>query len=147
MYTDASGPLNGCSSRLPGTRATLAGEERLAAAPALFTRLRLIGGDGRPLLAVVDHPDAAPSGCQPWYSDTRLQREGYDLVFGHWALLGVTCLDGGCVYGGRLCALEPASGTVVTIQAHSCERQRVQFPSPAQHPRIPTPLPELTPNR
>ena len=49
----------------------------------------------------------------------KLRREGYQLVFGHWARLGlyrskgITCLDGGCVYGGRLYALDPVTGALV----------------------------------
>jgi bis(5'-nucleosyl)-tetraphosphatase (symmetrical) len=110
--------------RLVGNRKTawhpdLEGDERLAAAAAVFTRMRMVGPDGRGRLAFNGSPDVAPEGWRPWFATSAVLRQGYALMFGHWAQLGfhrahdVTCLDSGCVYGGNLTALRLTDGRVV----------------------------------
>jgi len=88
-----------------------AGDDRLAAAVTLFTRLRVVRADGRPKLGFTAAPESAPEGCQPWYETSLLVAEGARAIFGHWAMMGfrrehgAVCIDSGCVYGGRLTAL------------------------------------------
>jgi bis(5'-nucleosyl)-tetraphosphatase (symmetrical) len=89
----------------------LDGEDRLAAAASIFTRLRMVRADGRPKLGFTGAPDEAPEGCRPWFLDSSAVEGGVKVYFGHWAMLGfhrggnVTCLDSGCVYGGSLTAV------------------------------------------
>jgi bis(5'-nucleosyl)-tetraphosphatase (symmetrical) len=100
----------------PEWRPGVAGEERLAAAAAIFTRLRVVRADGRPRLDYTGSPEAAPEGCRPWFETSRVVRAGRTVIFGHWAMLGyhdgdgVRCLDSGCVYGGHLSALRIGDG-------------------------------------
>jgi len=120
-----SGPENETfMGRLVGNRKTawcpdLEGDERLAAAVAVFTRMRMVGPDGRAHLAFTGSPDDAPEDWRPWFATSAVLRQGYALMFGHWAQLGfhrthdVTCLDSGCVYGGSLTALRLTDGRVV----------------------------------
>ncbi len=120
-----SGPENEIfMGRLVGNRKTawcpdLEGDERLAAAVAVFTRMRMVGPDGRAHLAFTGSPDDAPEDWRPWFATSAVLRQGYALMFGHWAQLGfhrthdVTCLDSGCVYGGSLTALRLTDGRVV----------------------------------
>jgi len=95
----------------PKWSAEAIGDDRLAAAVAIFTRLRVVRADGRPKLSFTAAPEAVPEGCRPWYEGSRLVAEGTRVVFGHWALMGyrrepgAVCIDSGCVYGGRLTAL------------------------------------------
>ena len=95
----------------PKWSADVDGDERLAAAVAIFTRLRVVRADGRPKLSFTATPESAPEGCRPWFEGSRLVAEGNRAVFGHWALMGfrrgpgAVCIDSGCVYGGRLTAL------------------------------------------
>ncbi len=100
-------------------RPELDGDERLAAAAAIFTRLRMIGSDGQARLAFNGSPDDAPKGWRPWFATSAVLHQGYALLFGHWAQLGFhrvrdfACLDSGCVYGGSLTALRLTDGRVV----------------------------------
>jgi bis(5'-nucleosyl)-tetraphosphatase (symmetrical) len=97
----------------------LSGDEMLAAAAAVFTRVRMVGPDGRARLSYSGPPGAAPADWSPWFREAAVRRQGYVVIFGHWALFGfyrsrdVVCLDSGCVYGGRLTALCLDDGSVV----------------------------------
>jgi bis(5'-nucleosyl)-tetraphosphatase (symmetrical) len=88
----------------------LDGDERLAAAAAIFTLVRTVRSDGRPRLGFTGHPDRAPAGSRPWFETARAIADGSTVIFGHWAMLGAhdaggaRCLDTGCVYGGSLTA-------------------------------------------
>ena len=96
----------------------LEGDELLAAAAAVFTRTRMVGQDGRAQLDFSGSPADAPKGWRPWFTASAVLRQGYALLFGHWAQLGyfrahdVACLDSGCVYGGSLSALRLEDGRV-----------------------------------
>jgi bis(5'-nucleosyl)-tetraphosphatase (symmetrical) len=87
------------------------GDEQLAAAVAIFTRMRMIDSEGRARLDYAGPPGVAPEGWTPWYTRSAVRNQGYRLLFGHWAQFGfyrahdAVCLDSGCVYGGRLTAL------------------------------------------
>jgi bis(5'-nucleosyl)-tetraphosphatase (symmetrical) len=100
----------------PLWRTEMANGERLAAAAAIFTRLRVVSQDGRPRLDFTGPPDEAPDGCRPWFESSRVLTEGASVIFGHWAQLGyhrgdgAVCLDSGCVYGGSLTALRLDDG-------------------------------------
>jgi bis(5'-nucleosyl)-tetraphosphatase (symmetrical) len=102
----------------PKWRTDLVGDERLAAAAAIFTRLRVVGRDGRVKLGFTGPPEEAPEGYRPWFETSDIVKRGPRLVFGHWAQLGffrddrVVCLDSGCVYGGTLTALRLEDGQV-----------------------------------
>lgn len=95
----------------PKWSAEATGDERLAAAVAIFTRLRVVRGDGSPKLGFTAAPESIPEGCRPWYQGSRTAAEGGRVIFGHWAMMGfrrepgAVCVDSGCVYGGRLTAL------------------------------------------
>jgi bis(5'-nucleosyl)-tetraphosphatase (symmetrical) len=98
-----------------------AGDDRLAAAVSIFTRLRVLRADGRPKLGFVAAPELAPEGVRPWFETARVVRHGHPVIFGHWATMGfrrvgrVVCLDSGCVYGGSLTALCLGDGRVVQL--------------------------------
>ena len=97
----------------------LRGDDQLAAAAAIFTRMRMVDDEGRAQLDYPGPPGAAPKGWRPWYSNSAVRSQGYRLLFGHWAQFGfyrthdAVCLDSGCVYGGRLTALRLDDGRVV----------------------------------
>ena len=94
-------------------------EDQLAAAAVDMTRIRMVGPDGRADLDYTGPPGSAPVGCRPWFVSSAVLRQGYNVIFGHWATLGlyrtrgVICLDSGCVYGGRLTAFRLDDGQVV----------------------------------
>ena len=90
--------------------ATLSRNARLRFTINCLTRLRYVEQDGTLLLKHKGAPDTAPRGAIPWFRHPRRRSAGERIVFGHWSTLGllqedgVLCLDGGCVWGGRLCA-------------------------------------------
>ncbi len=92
-------------------REGMPGDDDATAAVGVFTRLRMVDGDGRPRFSYTGPVEEAPKGYRPWYGTARVISDGSRVVFGHWAALGVrrgegmTCLDSGCVYGNRLSAL------------------------------------------
>lgn len=94
-------------------------EELLPAAAVVMSRIRMVGPDGRAVLDYTGPPGAAARGLQPWFATAAVVRQGYTVVFGHWAMLGfyrardIICLDSGCVYGGRLTAMCLDGGRVV----------------------------------
>lgn len=94
-------------------------EERLSAAAVIMSRIRMVDADGRAALDYTGPPGSAPEGHRPWFETAAVVRQGYSLIFGHWAMLGyyrardVLCLDSGCVYGGRLTAVCLDDGRVV----------------------------------
>jgi bis(5'-nucleosyl)-tetraphosphatase (symmetrical) len=98
---------------------TSSDEGQLAAAAAVFTRLRMVRSDGRPRFGFTGRPEDAPDGDRPWFAASKVVQGGLHVVFGHWAMLGlyraagVTCLDSGCVYGGSLSALHLEDGEIV----------------------------------
>ncbi|MCU0233669.1 MAG: symmetrical bis(5'-nucleosyl)-tetraphosphatase [Thermoanaerobaculales bacterium] len=112
----------------------LEGDDLLASAAAVFTRMRMVGPDGSARLAYTGAPREAPAGWQPWFERSAVKRQGYALLFGHWAMLGLhrdhdlACIDSGCVYGGSLTALRLHDGTVV---------QQAMAEGPADGPQTP----------
>ncbi len=94
-------------------------DEQLAAAAVVMSRIRMVRPDGRAMLDYTGPPGGAPEDLQPWFDTAAVLRQGYSVIFGHWAMLGfyrardVICLDSGCVYGGRLTAMRLDDGRVV----------------------------------
>jgi bis(5'-nucleosyl)-tetraphosphatase (symmetrical) len=97
------------------------GDDRLAAAVGIFTRVRVIRGDGTPKLGYAGALEAVPNGTRPWFEAARILREAQLVIFGHWAMMGfrrcgrAVCLDSGCVYGGSLTAIRLDGEDVVQV--------------------------------
>ena len=74
-----------------------------------FTRMRFCTTSGKMDFKQVGAPGTQPEKLYPWFK--LRQATDYRVIFGHWSLLGagtfngVTALDSGCVYGGRLSAI------------------------------------------
>ena len=106
------------AKRRSAWHADMEGGEQMAAVATVCTHLRVIGADGGAALGFKGPPGEAPDGSRPWFEDSAVLRQGYTVVFGHWAQLGffrspgAVCLDSGCVYGGELTAyrLDDGSG-------------------------------------
>jgi bis(5'-nucleosyl)-tetraphosphatase (symmetrical) len=90
---------------------TLSGTARLRFAINVCTRLRFCDHAGRIDFEQKGPPDSAPSPWIPWYRVAHRASRGARIVFGHWSALGlhdadgVLGLDTGCVWGGRLTAV------------------------------------------
>ena len=90
---------------------SLSGTERLRAITNVLTRMRTCTKEGRMCLDFSGPPDAAPSGCIPWFDLPTRSRRSETVICGHWAALGLRlegnlmAIDTGCVWGGALTAI------------------------------------------
>ncbi len=92
-------------------KADLRGDERLAAALAIMTSVRVLTISGFPVFAFTGKQEQMPPGCRPWFEESRIIQSEIGILFGHWAMLGLSrqgsaiCLDSGCHWGGALTAM------------------------------------------
>ena len=103
----------------------LDGIERLRLIVNVLTRMRFIDAQGRLDFSAKEGLDSAPKGFLPWFQYPRADHT--HLLFGHWAALegyapgarvSVDALDTGCVWGGRLTALNLDSGERTSVASH-----------------------------
>jgi bis(5'-nucleosyl)-tetraphosphatase (symmetrical) len=77
----------------------------------ILTRIRFCDMNGKILGSASGPPGSQKAPYLPWFKHKHRQTREVTVIFGHWAALGlcqkkrVTCLDSGCVWGGRLTAL------------------------------------------
>jgi len=90
----------------------LKGWSRLRFIVNAFTRMRFITTDGKLEFKHQDKPGTQPNGFIPWFEIENRITSDEQILFGHWASLGIDIkhknifpLDGGCVWGNQLCAL------------------------------------------
>tara|TARA_R110002012_G_scaffold11866_1_gene53074 strand:+ start:7755 stop:8570 length:816 start_codon:yes stop_codon:yes gene_type:complete len=103
-------------------RDDLDGIERLRLIVNVLTRMRFIDAQGRLDFSAKEGLDSAPGGFLPWFQYPR--KDNVQLLFGHWAALegqtpqaqvNVQALDTGCVWGGRLTALNLDNGERTSV--------------------------------
>ena len=109
-------------------REDLDGVDRLRLIVNVLTRMRFIDAEGRLDFAAKEGLDSAPKGFLPWFQYPR--SDDAKLLFGHWAALegeapqarmAVEALDTGCVWGGRLTALDLNSGKRTSVDSQQRE--------------------------
>lgn len=91
---------------------SLDGIDRLRCITNIFTRLRYFNADGTFALQEKYYPAGAL--LQPWFQirPAAYLTKGYGYIFGHWSTLPVSqygqvfAIDGGCLWGGELVALQ-----------------------------------------
>jgi bis(5'-nucleosyl)-tetraphosphatase (symmetrical) len=89
----------------------LSGEDRIRAIINVMTRMRFCHPDGSLDLDPSGPPGSQPGDLVPWYEVPDRASAGERVVFGHWSRLGylsthgIHALDSGCLWGGRLTAL------------------------------------------
>lgn len=89
----------------------LAGEERIRCIINVMTRMRFCHPDGSLDLDPTGPPGSQSGDLVPWYEVPDRASAGERIVFGHWSRLGylsthgIHALDAGCLWGGRLTAL------------------------------------------
>jgi len=85
--------------------------ERHNAIVNTFTRMRYLTDDGTCDFKQKNSPDKV-NHLIPWYAYPERRINKNLIVFGHWSTVnylhdqGVVCLDGGCVWGGQLIAID-----------------------------------------
>ena len=97
---------------------------RIRATVAVMTRMRTVTRNGRELNKKYSGPiDGAPIPWVPWFEVDAPNRPDTEVIFGHWAALGLhrvpgySALDTGCVWGGCLTALRLDDGQVFQTPA------------------------------
>lgn len=109
-----------------------AGWSRLRYTLNALTRIRCVTKEGRLDFSFAGSPERRPAGLVPWYSAPGRRSRGERIVFGHWAALDldpalaererVRHVDTGCVWGGRLTALDLQSGEERSVDCRSSTR-------------------------
>jgi len=65
--------------------------------------------------------DSAPPGWVPWFDHPRRASRATTVIFGHWSTLGLMLrddaigIDTGCVWGGKLTAVNWPSRAVYQV--------------------------------
>ena len=100
-----------------------------------FTRLRYVNGKGKLKLKMKGAPGSQPAECVPWFQAPGRKTINDKILFGHWSTLGfyngdqVVGLDSGCLWGGRLTAVN-IDQVISTVEIKpisvSCKQQRQQ---------------------
>ncbi len=92
--------------------APLQGMQRHRYITNVFTRMRYLRNDGSMEHHCKQAPDEAPKALSPWFKADGPAQQQTRIVFGHWSTLGdyqghnVWATDSGCLWGGKLTALE-----------------------------------------
>lgn len=103
--------------------------ERLRAALNVMTRLRTLDPRGCP--SSYSGPlERAPKGHVAWFAAKNRRSSKLELVFGHWAALGIRlepgicALDSGAVWGGQLSALRLQDRRLYQVDCRDTASQR-----------------------
>lgn len=96
----------------------------------VLTRLRYCRADGTIDMKRKDAPGTDDGPWKPWFEHPGLQGRERRVVFGHWSTLGlvrrpdVLALDTGCLWGGKLTAvnLDDAAASPVQIACQACRQ-------------------------
>lgn len=99
---------------------TLRGINRTRLIVNCLTRLRYCTAAGRCDLKPKGAPGTQAADLMPWFDVPDRRTRGTPIVFGHWSTLGqiawpeaqVHGLDSGCVWGGKLSALNLDTGAI-----------------------------------
>lgn len=106
--------------------------DRLRIIVNCFTRLRYVNGNGKLKLKAKGAPGTQVQGSTPWFQAPGRHTREDKLLFGHWSTLGfyvgdnVIGLDSGCLWGGRLTAVnidEVVSGSRIVPISVPCTQQ------------------------
>jgi bis(5'-nucleosyl)-tetraphosphatase (symmetrical) len=91
---------------------TLKGYERLRVITNALTRMRFCTPNGKMEFESTEGLENGPKGYIPWFQAPKRKTKDTVIYFGHWSTLGllrkqnVVGLDTGCVWGGKLTAME-----------------------------------------
>ena len=101
--------------------------ERLRYITHCLTRLRFCDATGRLNAEATGPPGSQPPPYLPWFAIPHRASANLNIVFGHWAALGlyhapgVYGLDTGCVWGGTLTALCLKTRQHVSVQCGTAQ--------------------------
>jgi bis(5'-nucleosyl)-tetraphosphatase (symmetrical) len=94
----------------------------------VLTRLRFCKADGTIDLRPKGAPDSVSAPLRPWFEHARRKSAKVRVIFGHWSTLGLLRrprllgLDTGCVWGGKLTAvnLDDPEAPLIQRRCRAC---------------------------
>ena len=106
----------------------LTGMDRLRVITNAATRLRVCSAQGQMEFKFKGELQDIPDGYMPWFDvPTRATKE-VQVIFGHWSALGlrqrdnIYALDTGCLWGGKLTAMNLQTKAVVQVESHPLDQ-------------------------
>lgn len=104
-------------------RDDLAGLDRLRVITNAATRLRICSAAGQMEFKFKGELQDIPVGYMPWFDVPNRATKDTQVIFGHWSALGlqqrenIYALDTGCLWGGKLTAMNIETKTVVQVDS------------------------------
>ena len=114
----------------------LSGYDRYRFIINCLTRLRYVGPNIELDFVEKNHPrESKNSTLIPWFEIKNRVNDEYRIIFGHWSNLkfysgnNIICLDGGCVFGGALIAIDidqPSTPIAVGASTNYCSISKLE---------------------
>jgi bis(5'-nucleosyl)-tetraphosphatase (symmetrical) len=102
----------------------LVGLDRLRVITNAATRLRICSTAGQMEFKFKGELQDIPAGYMPWFDVPERATKDTQVIFGHWSALGlqqrenIYALDTGCLWGGKLTAMNIETKAVVQVDSH-----------------------------
>ncbi len=107
---------------------SLAGIDRLRLITNAMTRLRVCTATGEMEFKFKGELQDIPSGYMPWFDVPNRATQQTEIIFGHWSALGLQqrknlyALDTGCLWGGKLTAMDIHSKQIAQVDSHPLDK-------------------------
>ncbi|MBC7698418.1 MAG: symmetrical bis(5'-nucleosyl)-tetraphosphatase [Bacteroidia bacterium] len=107
---------------------TLTGINRLRVITNAMTRLRVCNRNGEMDFAFKGELADIPNGFIPWFDMPNRATKDTQVIFGHWSALGlhqrdnVYALDTGCLWGGKLTAMNLQTKAITQVQSNPLDK-------------------------
>ncbi|PKO47912.1 MAG: diadenosine tetraphosphatase [Betaproteobacteria bacterium HGW-Betaproteobacteria-22] len=104
------------------------GIDRLRLITNAMTRLRVCTREGEMEFKFKGELQDIPQGYMPWFDVPARATKGIAVIFGHWSALGLQqrknlyALDTGCLWGGKLSAMNIDTKAVVQVDADKLDK-------------------------
>lgn len=109
-------------------RDDLTGFDRLRVITNAATRLRICSVTGQMEFKFKGELEDIPVGFMPWFDVPKRATQDTQVIFGHWSALGlqqrenIYALDTGCLWGGKLTAMNIETKAVVQVDSHPLDK-------------------------
>lgn len=106
----------------------LAGMDRLRVITNAATRLRVCSAGGQMEFKFKGELQDIPDGYMPWFDVPTRATKNVQVIFGHWSALGlrqrdnIYALDTGCLWGGKLTAMNVETKAIVQVDSHPLDQ-------------------------
>lgn len=106
----------------------LTGVDRLRVITNATTRLRICTAQGQMEFKFKGELQDVPAGFMPWFDVPTRATQDTQVIFGHWSALGlqqrknIYALDTGCLWGGKLTAMNVHTKAIVQVDSHPLDQ-------------------------